>query len=113
MRPETTPPFLLVASDLHLGEGRAADTQVYARQESFFADEAFVRWLDHYRGNAADGALLVLNGDAFDFLRVTRCPRTDQDYSAWAGRLPPNRKGEAVPTRVSRHERAFGLRTDD
>src|SRR5216684_881532 len=69
---------LFVLSDLHVGEGRGADS-AYARSEKFFADESFKRLLDHIRSDLADRrGILVLNGDVFDFLRVTRIPAPDQ-----------------------------------
>jgi UDP-2,3-diacylglucosamine pyrophosphatase LpxH len=74
---EGAPPDLVVVSDLHLGEGRRAGSQRYAATEDFFHDDAFARFLDHHRRQAAadpSALKLVLNGDVFDFLTVTRVP---------------------------------------
>ena len=106
------PEVVLVASDLHMGEGRDPVTGNYARSESFFAGEAFARWLAFHGADAARGALLILNGDTFDFLRIVRVPVTDDDYRAWCRRLS-ERPERAAPGSVDRHERVFGLRTDD
>lgn len=68
-------------SDLHLGEGRAAGSQRYSPTEDFFHDEAFARFLAHLERRYADDPsrlVLVLGGDVFDFLTVTRVPSADE-----------------------------------
>jgi len=72
---------LVVLSDLHLGEGRRTGTRRYSATEDFFHDEAFARFLGHLeQRHSADpsGLVLVLNGDVFDFLTVTRVPSDDE-----------------------------------
>ncbi len=65
---------IFVVSDLHIASGRNF-AGVYEGTENFFAAEPFRRFLK-YADNIkkTDNALLVINGDLFDFLRVTDCP---------------------------------------
>lgn len=64
---------LLVVSDLHLSEGRDAASRKFSKNEDFFFDEEFARFLAYYqdatRWNGAKWHL-VGNGDLFDFLQV-------------------------------------------
>jgi UDP-2,3-diacylglucosamine pyrophosphatase LpxH len=64
---------LLIVSDLHLSEGRDAKSKKFSKNEDFFFDEEFARFLAHYqdaiRWNGAKWHLIV-NGDFFDFLQV-------------------------------------------
>jgi UDP-2,3-diacylglucosamine pyrophosphatase LpxH len=72
---------LIVLSDLHLGEGRSADPSRYSPMEDFFYDDAFARLLEHLQHENRDDpscVKLVLNGDVFDFLTVTRVPGDEQ-----------------------------------
>ena len=68
--PPAAPRDLYVVSDLHLGRGRNPATRRWSRLEAFLYDEdfvAFCRWLCRDAGRPA---VLVLNGDVFDFLRI-------------------------------------------
>jgi UDP-2,3-diacylglucosamine pyrophosphatase LpxH len=64
---------IIVVSDFHLATGRDPRTGVVDREESFFHDEAFARFLDDLVRRAAIEQrrfrLLIL-GDLLDFLRV-------------------------------------------
>ena len=43
--------------------------------KTFFADDSFKRFLDYANGiKETKNALLVINGDIFDFLRITEFP---------------------------------------
>lgn len=107
------PPLVLVVSDLHLTEGRDPETAMYAPRENFFAAGAFRRFLGHYiaGGHAARGALLVLNGDSFDFVRLMRTPEGAADLAAWKRRLPVEMHPEADKP-VTKKERRFGFGTE-
>ncbi len=125
-----TPRQILVASDLHLGPGRDPVTGVYDVTENFFADESLERWLAHEAEDPA-ATLLVLNGDTFDFVRMTTVPRSRADFNAWAARLErlgdderaarlraiaeadDRERRHAAREIIARHEHRFGLRTDD
>jgi len=64
----------------------------------------------------AAGALLVLNGDTFDFLRITAYPKTRDDFPEWSAALAAlgvARSSEQLAGQISSKERTFGLRTDD
>lgn len=125
------PRLTLVASDFHLGQGRDPLTGRCDPRENFLADDTFERLLRYYRSDAAEGALLLLNGDTFDFIRVLRNPRSKQDFRMWAERLARVGDGarasrlleltEVEDDRwvrrrravVSRREEWLGLRADD
>ena len=64
---------LIIVSDLHLSAGYEPRLGTFDRNEDFFYDEAFARFLAHLRRRAADEGRrwrLVLLGDVFDFLQV-------------------------------------------
>ncbi|HEX6383767.1 MAG TPA: hypothetical protein VF177_03760, partial [Anaerolineae bacterium] len=70
----------LFLSDLHLSEGYYPGTGKLSRNEDFFHDEAFARFL-FYHINLSQVNIdkayfrrpwkLIINGDIFDFLQVT------------------------------------------
>jgi UDP-2,3-diacylglucosamine pyrophosphatase LpxH len=65
---------IFVVSDLHIAGGRNK-AGVFSGTENFFADESFARFLDHaQKVKKTDNAILIINGDIFDFLRVTDFP---------------------------------------
>lgn len=77
VEPTVAAPDLVVLSDLHLGEGRPRDDELYCVQEDFFSDEVFARFMEHLRDRYRDRQrelVVVLNGDVFDFLTVTTYP---------------------------------------
>ena len=85
------PDLVLVVSDLHLGDGQDPVTGRYSKRENFFADRAFSAFLEHHDPrSSSDTALLVINGDAFDFLRGLRGLR-----DAGRGVCPPGGAGGA------------------
>ncbi|HUI31793.1 MAG TPA: hypothetical protein VLX91_16410 [Candidatus Acidoferrales bacterium] len=65
---------IFVVSDLHIAAGRNSEG-VYRGTENFFADDSFGRFLDQaHEAAKGNGAVLIINGDIFDFLRVTEYP---------------------------------------
>ena len=103
---------VLVVSDLHLGVGRDRWTGTYPITENFYADDAFAELLESI--DHPSKTLLVLNGDTFDFLRITDWPRDADALERWRRLLqrlqlahPP------LETAVSKTERTFGLKTND
>jgi UDP-2,3-diacylglucosamine pyrophosphatase LpxH len=93
---------VFIVSDLHLCEGWLAEEHRYARLEVFFYDREFSRWVDRIIDEQATRgrpALLLLNGDVFDFLAVTRTPSDEE-----AARLGFT---------VSRTEKRFGLASSE
>lgn len=108
---------LYVVSDLHVARGLREGT--YAGTENFFADEAFGRWLDALRARpgASERDALVLNGDVFDFLRVTHVPTRDDDLARWWQLLAHLDAAPAMEElRALAHApdaRRYGLHTED
>jgi UDP-2,3-diacylglucosamine pyrophosphatase LpxH len=65
---------IFVVSDLHIAAGRN-EAGVYEGTENFFADESFERFLQYAnKTKNSERAILIINGDIFDFLRVTDFP---------------------------------------
>jgi UDP-2,3-diacylglucosamine pyrophosphatase LpxH len=65
---------IFVVSDLHIASGRN-HVGVYKGTENFFADDSFYRFLEFAQSNKKTSkALLIINGDIFDFLRITESP---------------------------------------
>ncbi len=69
---------LIIVSDLHLSEGWNPDTKRLSRNEDFFFDLNFQRFLQHLAGKAERGGFfykLIINGDFVDFLQFTSVPK--------------------------------------
>jgi UDP-2,3-diacylglucosamine pyrophosphatase LpxH len=110
------PQLIVAVSDLHLGEGVQPATGRFFRRENFFADGAFRRFLERQRAESATPAVLVLNGDIFDFLRIDRVPEGGPAFGDWQAvlaRLGVGYSREQLERSVPPHERTFGLQTDD
>lgn len=119
---------IYVVSDLHIGEGLR--NGVFGGTENFFADAAFARALDSFD---EPDAVLVLNGDIIDFLRMLRIPlsrdkkgelwgepaqRTD-DFAVWWALLCGLR-GDSLDTPVvaaditiDDDDRRYGLHSEE
>ena len=120
--PLSAPDRIIVVSDLHLGEG-VDPVRGSVSGEHFFHDQEFETWLNRLtrrerrRGRRAE---LVLNGDAFDFLRVVRLPGTRRAVAEWR-RLLAAARVRYVPVELRRaaegrfrfRERVFGFGTDE
>ncbi len=68
---------LIIVSDLHLSEGWDPKTKRLSRNEDFFFDLNFQRFLQHLAGRAERGRFsyrLLINGDFVDFLQFTSVP---------------------------------------
>ncbi len=73
---------LLVVSDLHLSEGRDPKSRKFSKNEDFFFDEEFERFLAYYQDAGRwNGAMwhLIINGDFLDFLQVLDLPCGEQE----------------------------------
>jgi UDP-2,3-diacylglucosamine pyrophosphatase LpxH len=73
---------IVIISDLHLSQGRDPHTKKFNRNEDFFFDEQFDRFLSHLECQTEHRSRswrLIINGDMADFLQVTRRPR-DSDF---------------------------------
>lgn len=114
---ETGERDVFVISDLHMGAG-LNDNGNYDGTENFFADQSLSRFLEHIKGRISldKNALLVINGDFVDFLRIRSIPETSQDFKDWNDILSSLGIFKSVDTlrsSISKKERIYGLRTDD
>lgn len=65
---------IFVVSDLHIASGRN-ESGVYSGTENFFAADSFKRFLEYAdKIKKTEKAHLIINGDIFDFLRITEYP---------------------------------------
>jgi len=68
---------LAIVSDLHLSEGRHPTTRTFHRNEDFFFDGPFDRFLSYLEASSMRRGRkwrLVIAGDMVDFLQITRQP---------------------------------------
>jgi UDP-2,3-diacylglucosamine pyrophosphatase LpxH len=102
-------------SDLHLGPGRDSRTLRYDPTDNFTADVAFAEFLGKHQPPSDTPALLVLNGDIFDFVRISDHPQTESDFVAWQESLRSLGMAKSIEELRKLHarERRYGLRTDD
>lgn len=91
---------VFVVSDLHLASGMNAEG-VYRGTENFFADDSFKRFLEHAQKIATSkNSILIINGDVFDFLRVTEFPGKVRKIRI-SKRAKHFMKGDPIKGRVS------------
>lgn len=65
---------IFVVSDLHIAAGRN-ESGIYSGTENFFSADSFKRFLEHAdKLKKTEKAYLIINGDIFDFLRITEYP---------------------------------------
>jgi len=105
---------ILTVSDFHLAGGRSGG--VYHGTENFFADEAFHRFLRHVASRAGPDALLIVNGDFVDFIRITDLPVNETDFKWWSQQLAElgiERPIEELRRSIDKRERQYGLKTHD
>jgi UDP-2,3-diacylglucosamine pyrophosphatase LpxH len=79
--PENAMHELIVVSDLHLGRGKNDHTGRYYELEAFFYDEdfrLFCQWVVDDARKRSVLVRLIINGDAFDLLRIDRPPQTPE-----------------------------------
>ncbi|MEZ4381176.1 MAG: metallophosphoesterase [Nannocystaceae bacterium] len=72
---------LIVVSDLHIGRGKNPATGRYFELETFFYDADFLAFCQYLCAEARDRGRpfkLLLNGDAFDLLRLDRVPTAEK-----------------------------------
>jgi UDP-2,3-diacylglucosamine pyrophosphatase LpxH len=107
---------IVVVSDLHIAAGRKPDGTFYGT-ENFFADAAFLRFLRKTLGRLeSHPAILVINGDWIDFLRVSEYPETEEALAEWRETLLPlgiDKTVDALRDSITKKEKEFGLKTND
>lgn len=72
---------VFVVSDLHLASGMGLDGR-FDGSENFFFDASFRRFL-HYANAKSGKAILIINGDFIDFLRVVYVPGQRRRLGWW------------------------------
>jgi UDP-2,3-diacylglucosamine pyrophosphatase LpxH len=78
---------VFVVSDLHLATGTGRDGR-YDGCENFFFDAEFHRFLNYANMKKRSGnAILIINGDFVDFLRVTYVPGRGPKCGKWETKL--------------------------
>ncbi|NIS59667.1 MAG: hypothetical protein GTO13_02860 [Proteobacteria bacterium] len=72
---------IVIISDLHLSQGRDPLTKKFDRNEDFFFDEQFDRFLSHLENETEHRSRnwrLIIAGDMVDFLQITRRPKDSE-----------------------------------
>jgi UDP-2,3-diacylglucosamine pyrophosphatase LpxH len=90
------PADLYVVSDLHLGRGVSATTRRFASLEAFFYDDDFRSFCEFLLREAEERQRpfkLIINGDAFDLLRVELPDKGGARSEAYGEILTPARAG--------------------
>ena len=107
---------IFVISDLHMASGLNANNN-YEGTENFFADSSFSRFLNHLQSKqGGKKAILLINGDFIDFLRVINLPETDADFSLWQKILADigiSKTKEELQTSITAKEKKYGMKTND
>jgi UDP-2,3-diacylglucosamine pyrophosphatase LpxH len=105
-----------VISDLHLAGGINTNGN-YEGTENFYADQSFDRFLLHLQGKVkGKGAMLVINGDFIDFLRIRNIPQTEDDFRCWQEILlytGIEKTVEELKSSIVKKEKEYGLKTND
>ncbi len=106
---------IYVISDLHIASGLNSNGN-YDGTENFFADDSFVRFIDHLQAKVwGKGGILIINGDFIDFLRICDIPAGD-DFLLWQSILEETGIQKTITeleASITDKERKYGLKTDD
>lgn len=107
---------IYVLSDLHLAAGLNHSGN-YEGTENFYADQSFDRFINYLQETAHEkGAILVINGDFIDYLRIRNIPVTDDDFRCWQEILEDigiQKSLDDLTSSISKKEKEYGLKTDD
>jgi UDP-2,3-diacylglucosamine pyrophosphatase LpxH len=107
---------VFVVSDLHLADGLGPDGR-YGGNENFFCDSSFRRFLRQAHSNpGSTNAILIINGDFIDFLRVMYIPREDSLLIEWQEileRLGIRKTIAELKSSISKKELTYGLKTNE
>lgn len=107
---------IFVISDLHLASGLDRSKN-YEGTENFFYDDGFAHFIDHLQNKQnSPKALLLINGDFIDFLRICTIPETDEDFQVWDDMLIKigiRRGVEKLRDSIEKKEKTYGLKTND
>lgn len=100
---------IIVISDLHLSEGIGKDTGKISRNEDFFFDNEFSKFIDYLIAQKDKSWNLIINGDFFDFLQVIV---TDKNKPTKKNRHYELKMNDKV-FKLRESEKEFGLGTDE
>lgn len=107
---------IIVISDLHLAAGRMIDGR-FSGTENFFADSSLYRFIRTMLARVeGKRAILLINGDVVDFLRITEYPQSDLEFQNWQSLLQPlgiDKTVNELRTCIAAKEVKFGLKTDN
>jgi len=108
---------IFVISDLHMAAGLNNNGN-FDGTENFFADSSISRFLLHLKqkADAEKKALLIINGDFIDFLRIRNIPQDATDIDEWKSILTElgiTKTAAELESSIIDKERTYGLRTDD
>ncbi len=107
---------ILVVSDLHLADGLSPNL-TYSGNENFFYDLSFRRFLRRAHANLKSNfAILIINGDFIDFLRIMYLPREDVQFVEWQRLLEEigiQKSIDELKSSIVKKELTYGLRTND
>lgn len=108
---------IVVISDLHLASGRMPDGR-FSGTENFFADSSLYRFIHTILARLQGRrAILVVNGDVVDFLRIIELPQGDEEFRDWQSLLQELGIVKSVQELQGSFnnwkEKTFGLKTDD
>lgn len=105
---------IVVISDLHLAAGRMKDGR-FSGTENFFADSSLRRFIHAILGRLkGKPAILVINGDMVDFLRITEYPQSDEEFQSWQSllqQLGVEKTIRQLQDSITPKEVTFGLKT--
>lgn len=110
---------VFVVSDLHMAAG-LKDNGNYDGTENFYADQSFVRFLQHLQTSLqGKKGILVINGDFVDFLRICDVPKktsSKNDFTHWKEILQQagiEKTETELCASISKKEKTYGLETHD
>ena len=107
---------IFVVSDLHLADGLSPDL-TYSGNENFFSDSSFHRFLRRAHVNLkSTSAILIINGDFIDFLRIMYVPREEARLVEWQRILEEigiQKSIDELKSSIVKKELTYGLRTND
>ncbi len=101
IRTGSPPPDLYFLSDLHLSAGCSKESRRTSRLETFYYDYEFSNFVDRLIVESSlrqRETIVILNGDIFDFLAVTKIPTPDEI--------------EQLGITLTRHEKKFGMESE-
>ncbi|MGE5497596.1 MAG: hypothetical protein ACM3Q2_05990 [Syntrophothermus sp.] len=106
---------IYILSDIHLtGENNGEN---HPSSEEIKTAEIFASFISciHER-HLFNPAILIINGDLFDFLRITGLPHSEAEFDEWQSALSSvgiNESGDSLKNSISVREKRYGLSTTE